>query len=213
MPLQNRVLPTGDIVAAPMRGTLMGNRGCLHDDKRRILRPWASKAWIICLLQFKGRKQVLMRPGHYTQLFFLDEASALAAGHRPCAKCQPDAFRRFRAAWARGNGAAQKMPRAAEMDAVLHDERVEPGWRAKGKRVYSAELGRLPDGAMVVGPDGGPHLWLGCSLRRWTPGGYAEPIAADPSTAVNVLTPRSTVSALGNGYVPVFHESAELARV
>ena len=208
MPLRNRVLPNAEIVSMPMRGLLMGNRGCLHDDQKRVLKPWASNAWIICLLEFKGRKRELMKPGCYTELFFLDEASALAAGHRPCAECRREAFERFRTAWARGNDyrGGGALPRAGEMDDRLQQDRVEPGGR--GKRIYEAALGDLPDGAMVLGLDGEPHLFAGNALRRWASDGYAEPVAADPKATVRVLTPRSTVAAMAAGYSAMLHPSA-----
>jgi hypothetical protein len=117
MPLQNRATPFGVIVASEARGNLMGNRGCLHDDNRALSRRrWTTRAWVTCLLSFKGRRRQLMRPGHYTELFFLDEATALAAGHRPCAECRREAFRRFVDGWARGAGCAGERVRAADMD-------------------------------------------------------------------------------------------------
>src|SRR5262249_11244908 len=122
MPRQNRVTPWGEIVATPERGTLMGNRGVLHDGEGRIVRPWRQKRWIACLLQFKGRKRAVMSPGRYTELFFLDEATALAAGHRPCAECLRDRFTAFRDAWIRGRAAGKVT--APEIDSRLHTERL-----------------------------------------------------------------------------------------
>lgn len=202
MPRQNRVTPFGSIVADPARGAMLGNRGVLHDAEGRIRRGWAGKAWICCALAFKDRRVPLAAPGHYTALFFLDEATALAAGHRPCALCRRAAFVAFREAWARGNGwpPGGAPPRAAEIDARLHGERVaRPGG---GKAVHRAVLGRLPDGAMVV-TDGEPErallVWRG-GLWPWTPAGYGGPLELDPERGVGVLTPRSTVAALAAGY-------------
>ena len=122
MPLQNRVNPFGMIVADVARGTLMGNRGCLHDDGDRPLRQYQSRRWIICVLDFKGRKRTPMPPGQYTSLFFLDEATALAAGHRPCAECQRERFTYFRQHWAAANPglAGSLMPSVETIDAALH---------------------------------------------------------------------------------------------
>lgn len=202
MPLQNRVTPFGAIVADPAHGALLGNRGILHDADGRIRRQWAGKAWICCALAFKDRRIPLAAPGRYTALFFLDEATALAAGHRPCAECRRAAFLAFREAWARGNGWAADAgpPRAAEIDARLHAERVSLPDR--GKLVYRETLGRLPDGTMVV--EGGEPLlpllvWRG-ALLPWSATGYAGPLRLDPGREVGVLTPRSTVAALAAGY-------------
>ena len=129
MPRQNRVTPFGDLIATESRGTLMGNRGVLHDERQRIRRLFNGRRWIYCVLQFKDRRRVVMAPNHYTELFFLDEATALAAGHRPCAECQRGRYREFQAAWAAANptltdGAGAGADR---MDAVLHAERDRPG--------------------------------------------------------------------------------------
>jgi hypothetical protein len=136
MPLQNRVTPFGEIVASETRETLMGNRGCLHDAHRTLSgRRWTTRAWLSCLLSFGGRRRELMRPGTYTELFFLDEATALAAGHRPCAECRREAFRRFVAGWASGAGRAGERVRAADMDRAIHAERIE---RRRGKITFDA---------------------------------------------------------------------------
>src|SRR5215208_5408312 len=144
MPFQNRVSPFSEIVATTARGTLMGNRGCLHDDHDHPLRQYQGRRWIICVLDFKGRTRRPMPPGHYTSLFFLDEATGLAAGHRPCAECQRQRFRAFRAAWAAGGAAqtATRPPTAGEIDDRLHPERVGEG----GEKVrFAADLDDLPD--------------------------------------------------------------------
>src|SRR4051812_41375437 len=129
MPRQNRVTPFGEIIAVRNRGTLMGNRGVLHNNAGTIRRAWQLRRWILCVLEFKGRKRAVMSPGCYTELFFLDEATGLAAGHRPCAECQCQRFREFRAAWVAGNAVSHgtPTPTAGEIDGRLHAARVVPG--------------------------------------------------------------------------------------
>ena len=193
MPRQNRVLPTGEIVADPARGTLTGNRGVLHDERRRIVKSWRLERWIVCRLEFKGRHRAVFTPGRWTELFFLDEATAFAAGHRPCAECRRDAYEAFRAAWA-GPGAASP-PSAPQMDAILQRERLAPDG---SKRSYESELDALPDGAMVEYA-GAPHLlWRG-RLRPWHFEGYG-PARSAARDKLKVITPASTVRALRRGY-------------
>lgn len=203
MPLQNRVTPFGDIVSHAARGSLMGNRGVLHDDARRLhpTRRWTTKTWIACLCAFRGRKRRLMTPGRYTELFFLDEATALAAGHRPCFECRSDDANRFRAAWAEGNGGSP--PRASGMDEVLHAERLD----GRRKRLHPVPCPpeSLPDGAMVATGDDA-FLVSGGRLRRWSFEGYAAPSA--PTHGLRLLTPPSIVRTLAGGYVPTSHPSA-----
>jgi len=202
MPLQNRVTPFGELIATPARGTLMGNRGCLHDAARRIRRPFAAKRWIACVLDFKGRHRTVMAPGQYTELFFLDEATALAAGHRPCAECQRARYDLFRAHWV---GRARPLPSAEDMDDVLHAERLD-GQRAK--RTYTERLARLPSGAMVT--DGAGHAFLADAgtLLPWSPAGYGARVRRPADTRCRVLTPRSIVRALARGYPVTVHASA-----
>ena len=209
MPKQNRVTPFGALIAVESRGTLMGNRGILHDEEQRIRRPFASRHWLYCVLQFKDRRQVVMAPRHYTQLFFLDEATALAAGHRPCAECQCARFREFQAAWASANPnlAGGPAPRADRMDAVLHAERIDP---AKKKVTYEERLDRLPPGTMVLFPGSEqPHLVVddGPPLA-WTPDGYQPPAVLPLKGKVRVLTPRSVVRTLADGFRSAMHPSA-----
>lgn len=212
MPLCNRVNPYGEIIATPARGTLMGNRGCLHDTGTTPLRLYQSQRWIICVLDFKGRTRQPMPPGHYTSLFFLDEATALAAGHRPCAECQRARFLEFRSHWAAANLAlaGHATPLVGQIDTVLHNERIseERLQRAKRKRTYSAALEELPDGSMVlINAAPPPYLVLGDMLFPWSIEGYGAPIARS-NVMVEVVTPRSTVRALAHGYQPMLHESA-----
>jgi hypothetical protein len=208
LPRQNRVTPSGELIATESRGTLLGNRGILHDDQQRIRRLFNGRRWIYCVLQFKDRRQVVMAPGHYTQLFFLDEATALAAGHRPCAECQHGRYREFQAIWAAayptlaGGGA----PGADQMDAVLHAERISP---AKAKVTYEERLDRLPPGTMVLPPGSEqPHLVMDGPPIAWTPGGYGAPADVPTDAAVRVLTPRSVVRALAGGFRAAVHPSA-----
>lgn len=208
MPKQNRVTPTGDIITTPARGTLLGNRGCLHDDQQRIRRTYQLQRWIICLLQFKGRRHIIMTPGQYTELFFLDEATALAAGHRPCAECQRERFNEFRAIWARANIdlAISAKPLATTIDAILHQERID----AHGRKVtYSDRLAALPDGTFIqLAGDETPWLVLGDRLLAWSPFGYTQSRSFPTETTVTVLTPRSVVRALAAGYRADLHPSA-----
>jgi hypothetical protein len=203
MPRQNRVTPFGDLFATPDRGTLMGNRGCLHDAEQRIRRAFDGKRWIICLLQFKGRRRRPMVPGRYTELFFLDEATALAAGHRPCAECQRQRYLTFREHWARANAVAGG-PSAAAIDEALHAERLD----RQGKRTYTDRLSRLPSGVMVADDAGRPHLVLSGAMRAWAPSGYEPPLARSGDGEVRVLTPPSIVRAIARGYAVGLHGSA-----
>jgi hypothetical protein len=181
----------------------MGNRGCLHDATQRIRRPFTVKRWIHCVLQFKGRRRAVMTPGRYTELFFLDEATALAAGHRPCAECQRARYRLFREHWAAANGVTG-VPSADEMDEVLHAERLDVG----RKPTYPARLSELPCGVMVAGAAAQAYLVLDGRLMPWTPGGY-EPARPGPAAEeTRVLTPRSIVRAIARGYPVGLHASA-----
>jgi len=205
-PLQNRVDPTGAIVADPARGLLMGNRGCLHRDDRTLgVSRWRSKLWICCVLDWKGVRRDPMPPGRWTALFFLDEATALAAGHRPCAYCRRGDYNRFVEAWQAAHGSTSR-PRAYELDASLHAERVES--RTRRKLTRPAVLGDLPDGTMAV-HQGTPGLVLAGRLRPWTFSGYQPALTLRRSSTVDVLTPPSTVAAIAAGYRPMTHPSAQ----
>jgi hypothetical protein len=202
MPLQNRVTPWGEIVAISERGGFMGNRGgMLHDPATRTLtrRRWATRTWIICLCDFNGRRRTLMAPNRYTELFFLDEATALAAGHRPCFECRRRDADAFRATWARGRG--EPVPRAAAMDAVLHRERLDG--REQRRHPLPRAVSALPDGAMVADADAA-FVVAGGATFRWSPSGYAP---GRPGRNVALLTPPSTLAALDAGYGPRLHAS------
>ena len=212
-PLQNRVTPFGDLIRTTARGTLMGNRGRLHDPTRRIVRRVASgyRAWVACQLSFRGRHRTVMTPGHYTELFFLDEATALAAGHRPCGECRRADFRRFRAAWLAGNPDREldADALASAIDRELHRDRLGAGGRSL---TYPAALESLPDGVFVAGTSAGDALlvWRG-HLVPWSPAGYGAPRPRRRGRPVTVLTPRSTVAAIAAGYAPRVHPSARPA--
>jgi hypothetical protein len=194
VPHRNRVDPFGELIADPARGTLFGNRGVLHANDGTIVRRRTSeKRWIYCRLEFKGRRRTLLQPGRFTELFFLDEPTALAAGHRPCAECMRERFNQFRAAWSRDP------VRAPEIDAALEAERLTPDG---SQATWRSALGELPDGAMVA-IAGTPHLLHDGALRPWSFGGYGPPAQLDPEREAEVLTPRATVRALGSGFVPV----------
>ncbi|MCB8977227.1 MAG: hypothetical protein H6657_07365 [Ardenticatenaceae bacterium] len=209
MPRQNRVTPTGQIIATEARGTFMGNRGILHNAQQKIVKPFAYKTWIICLLNFKGRQRALMQPGKYTELFFLDEATALAAGHRPCFECRRAAAIAFRDAWLAGNpqlGFGESVS-APQMDAVLHAERLTEAHRMKDrkKRTYTVVLPTLPNGTFILWQER-PYLVWQDALLPWTPAEYEAPVSQPRDGVVAVLTPPSTVAALAHGYVPQLHE-------
>ena len=176
MPLQNRVTPFGEIVAAEGRGLLMGNRGILHDEARQIVRPWQLQRWIACRVEFRGRRRSLMQPHSYTELFFLDEATAFAAGHRPCAECRYADYRRFTSVWAAAHGAATGAP---EIDARLHADRLEGDRQHSRKRTYRAEIAGLPDGTYIFLEGSAWLLWHG-QLAAWSAAGYTTRRPAPP---------------------------------
>jgi hypothetical protein len=204
MPLQNRVTPTGDIIATPHRGLFTGNRGIIHDPATKTLlrKRWASQAWLVCVCEFRGRRREVMSGRSWTELFFLDEATASAAGHRPCFFCRRDAAKRFCAAWEQGNGVANV--RARDVDAVLHRERLDGG----RKRLHALPMRfeKLPDGAMVQQGDESYLIAQGRALA-WSPAGYraADNVALREAA---LLTPPSTLRALSAGYCPLLHPSA-----
>lgn len=208
MPRQNRVTPFGELIAVPDRGTLLGNRGVLVDGPGRLSkRRWSTQAWIACVLRFKGRRRPLMQPGTWTELFFLDEATALAAGHRPCGECRRADYRRFKDAWLAANGGRLPSgPRGVQaMDRVLHAERTA---RWQGAPWPEADIAALPDGAMVMLEEGTAWLVRGKHLWRWTPGGYVLPQSRPGRGAVRLITPPSIVGAIQAGYAPALHPSA-----
>ena len=205
MPRQNRVTPFGDVVADPARGLVYGNRGCLHDERGHIRRRFGVKRWISCQLEYRGwHRTPLMQPGRFTELFFLDEATAFAAGHRPCALCRRVDYDRFVEIWKSSHPGQRG---ADAMDEQLHAERIDP--ETKGQRRHAASFESLPDGAFVVA-DGEPWLVRGVLLVRWTLAGYSDARARPTGRAV-LITPPSLLAVLASGWdglVPLVHPSA-----
>ena len=206
MALQNRVSPQGDIVATPARGEMYGNRGsCFHrDDKTLKARLWGNRQWICCMLLFKNRRRRMMQPGLFTELFFLDEATAFAAGHRPCFECRRSDAVEYRRLWAEALSAGVP-PSAPEMDVRLHAERLLPNG---GKRVVLRLLSELPDGAMIRYDS---RVWLlrHNVLHAWSFEGYREAKCRPKGVIVECLTPASTVAILTAGYHPMLHSSLD----
>lgn len=190
MTLQNRVDPFGKLHAVSAYGDWMGNRGCLHNERREIVSErWTTTAWITCVATTAGPRRQLMRPGWYTELFFLDEATALAAGHRPCAQCRRADYKRFRQAFADGNHLSDRL-RSADLDRQVHADRTGPR--------RTADARDLPNGAMFA-QGGRPYLKVREGARTWSFQGYG-PLQVLPNAPVAVLTPASIVAALGAGY-------------
>ena len=209
MPLQNRVTPLGNLIATPERGLVYGNRGCLHDAGGQIRRRYSTKRWIACGLQFGGRRRTpLMAPGRYTELFFLDEATALAAGHRPCAECRRSDYNHLTGIWIELH---QGRNGADAIDAQLHAERIAP--RTGERRFHDAPFEGLPDGAFVL-HRGKPCLVLGPSLLTWSPAGYLARGRRPANERATVITPPSLVALLRSGWtplVPLLHHTAGAA--
>jgi hypothetical protein len=217
MPRQNRVTPHGELIAVPDRGMFWGNRGSLLDAEGRLARYSRGRAWAICVLEYKGRRRQQWAPGRLTELYFLDEATGLAAGHRPCGECRYRDYQAFKRAWAAAHGGGEAgvagvadrtevagVSGVQGIDSALHASRLAgPGIR----RTYRARVADLPEGAMVE-VDGAPWLVFGGGLLAWTPGGYRDRRATDGAVAVTVITPRATVATLAAGYPPVIHPSA-----
>lgn len=191
MPLRNRVTPLGELVAEPTRGLVYGNRGCLHDGIGNLRRRYSGKRWIACRLAFRGwRRHPLLQPGRFTELFFLDEATALAAGHRPCALCRRADYEHLVRMW---SVLHPGQTGADAIDAQLHRERLDP--RTRGHRLHAVELADLPDGAFVL-ESGAPFLVLGSRLLRWTPAGYVRSEPRPRNGTAKLITPPSLVSLL-----------------
>jgi hypothetical protein len=198
--LQNSVNPHGDIIKTSARGTWLGNRGQLHNSGKTILRPFKHKAWIICLLQFKGRHRQVMAPNLWTELFFLDEATAFSAGHRPCFECRREDAKRFKAAWLSGNreyNFPDNVP-IGRIDEIIHCERIN---QDNSKMTYEADINDLPDGTFIE-IAGEAYLLAAHNIYKWSPGGHNEGRPLPDDGKVCVLTPRSVVNAFRCGYRP-----------
>jgi hypothetical protein len=207
MPLRNRVTPLGELIADPARGLVYGNRGCLHDEHGRIRRHHATHRWIACRLEFRGwHREPLMRPGRFTESFFLDDATAFAAGHRPCALCRRGDYVRLQDLWRDLHPGL--LAGADAIDTQLHAERLVRGSGAQ--RHHDAPLDGLPDGAFVL-REGDPWVVVDAGLWRWTPAGYVERTPRPSKGAARVITPPSLVSVLRSEWqplVPMLHLSA-----
>jgi hypothetical protein len=203
MSLQNRVDPFGTLFATPARGLFLGNRGGrIHTDEKTLTRRrWASRQWICCVLDFKGRQRDVWGRS-YTELFFLDEVTALAAGHRPCFECRRRDAEAFAQAW-RQAFKLNARPRASDMDDRLHAERLD----GRGKRRHRAAIDGLPDGAVIALGESAFAV-RGDALLRWTPEGYADRRPRPRNEAVDVLTPPAVLAVLTAGYCPQWHPSA-----
>jgi hypothetical protein len=198
--LQNRVDPCGEIIATSARGLWMGNRGVIHDQHQQIVRPFKHKAWIICQLEFKGRKRIVMTPNRWTELFFLDEATAFAAGHRPCFECRKEDAKRFKLCWIKGNPhhGFTMTTSINEIDEIIHRERID---LEKKKVTHQRKIADIPDGTFIL-INGDPYLFCKSQLRRWTPFGYQESMSVPHTSMLTVLTPNSIVNAFVSGYAP-----------
>ncbi|NLR58634.1 hypothetical protein HGH93_11010 [Chitinophaga polysaccharea] len=198
--LQNRVDPFGQLIKTSAHGGWMGNRGILHDEQQHICRAYKSTAWITCVLQFKNRKRTVMAPGRYTELFFLDEATAFSAGHRPCFECRRPAYQHFKSCWLAGNpqyGFTTEVS-IQEIDKILQQERIN---RKKEKITYEDTFGQLPDGAFIVIKEQ-PCLVFRQAAYPWSPFGYGASVAVSSDATVMVLTPASIIRAFQAGYMP-----------
>ena len=197
---QNRVDPFGNIIRTPERGLWLGNRGVIHNERQEIIRPFKIKAWITCALHYRDRHREIMQPDKWTELFFLDEATAFSAGHRPCFQCRYKAHRHFKMLWIAGNpqhGFTMKTP-VAEIDAILHSERISSN---KTKVIREDDLADMPGGTFVIYNDL-PYLVNENKLHQWTAGGYKDPVDFPGVGKLKILTPCSVVNMFRAGYAP-----------
>nr|WP_298378486.1 hypothetical protein [uncultured Halomonas sp.] len=210
MPLQNRVDPFGRLQAVEARGSLLGNRGQLHDADKSVIRSWKSRAWVTCALEYGDIQRTIFSPNSYSELFFLDEATAFSAGHRPCGSCRHQRYREFKANWLAANPKAElgEKPSIAAIDKVLHIERAA---RAGGKLTFEAAIDTLPFGTFIEW-DGTASIVAAGKLLPWSFHGYGQPVSM-PKTGlkVTVLTPESIVRLFKHGFQPHVHETANLS--
>lgn len=208
MPHRNRVDPFGDLHAVPERGMFTGNRGCLLDDQRRLVRHHKGDLWITCVTSFRDWRSPLDQPGHWTPLFFLDDAVALAAGHRPCGLCRRDDYLAYQGALTVGLDRSRPVP-AAEQNRMLAAERLHRGRgldRAADRKAWVEDVSLLPDGTVMV-ETGTPFLVLGDGLYEFTFSGWQQPVGRPDQGHVTVLTPPTSVAALRHGFEPRLHDS------
>ncbi len=207
MPFQNRVDPYSKLHADNSRGTWLGNRGILHNEEKKVTSPYKGKMWITCRLDLKGVKRPIFSQGSYSELFFLDEATAFSAGHRPCGECRRDRYNEFKSAWLGANPdlTSSSSPSIGEIDKCLHSQRVAPGFT---KVTYAAALGSLPPGTFIELGGIPQLLWRG-KLRPWSFSGYGAASSQPPDDRlVTVLTPVSFVRMFASGFQPQVHASA-----
>ncbi|MFA6711884.1 MAG: hypothetical protein WCS33_04140 [Candidatus Caldatribacteriota bacterium] len=206
MPLQNRVNPNGGIEAVKSRGAFLGNRGIIHNEKKEIISPFKIKGWVTCQLEFKGRKRELMTKGKYTELFFLDEATAFSAGHRPCAECRRARYNEFKTKWLEANQSLlnDNSTSIANIDKIIHQDRINK----KQKVTYQEKMNLLPNGTMIE-IDSIQYLIWKNKIFKWTFEGYEPTIINISNNDVVVLTPKSYVEMFKKGFIPTVHSSTE----
>jgi hypothetical protein len=200
-PLKNRVDPFGQLISTRARGHWMGNRGLIHDINRQIIRAFRLRAWIICQLEFRNRHRIIMSPNQYTELFFLDEATAFSAGHRPCAECRRQDYNRFKTAWISGNpsyGFNLKTP-ISKIDEIIHRERIDIQGK---KRTHLGGMDSLPPGCFISHHDRPFVIKQSHRFAAWTAFGYEKTMEAPQWTEVTILTPKSLINAIQAGYTP-----------
>ena len=203
MPIQNRVDPWGNILAVSARGTFLGNRGILHNEKQQIVKPYQHQSWVTCRLKFKNRKRKIMSPGAYTELFFLDEATAFAAGHRPCGECRRERYSQFKDLWVRANLKNQANDiKISVINRTMHKERINK----RVKVTYKAYIKDLPDGT-IFSYNGSAYLVFNDKIYLWSFEGYRLPDTINFADKVDVLTPQSIVNIFKMGFLPGVHDS------
>jgi hypothetical protein len=203
MPLQNRVDPWGNILAVSARGAWLGNRGIIHNVQKQIVRPYQHQSWVTCRLRFKNRKRKIMSPSTYTELFFLDESTAFAAGHRPCGECRRERYRQFKELWVRANLKKQANNiKVSVIDSVMHKERINKRVKVK----YKANIKDLPSGTMFS-TNGSAYLVYDDKIYYWSFEGYRLFDRVNFSDEVDVLTPLSIVITFKMGFLPEVHDS------
>ena len=210
MPLQNRVNPFGALIATSARGAWTGNRGIIHNESKEIVRKYAVKYWITCALEYKDYRRKVMSPNRWTELFFLDEATAFAAGHRPCGFCRHADFKRFKNLWVTAKGEQYGLTAKTKMDvvdAIIHLERLDENGL---KKTSKAILTTLPDGSFIAFEEmSKAYLWFQQNLYEWSFDGYTQVVQFDKDQEVTVLTPLSYIAVFKAGYVPQVHFSVK----
>lgn len=198
--LQNRVDPFGNLIKTEARGSWTGTRGVLHNDQQEIIRPFKLKAWLTCKLEFKGRKRKVMSPGRYTELFFLDEATAFSAGHRPCCECRRNDFNRFKSFWLRGNPGYNFDEKISiqKIDEIIHKERID---QDNSKITFEESSPDIPNGIFVLF-NNKPFLIFNNRMFLWSAFGYEKGIPLQGPDKLIILTPMSVVNTFRAGYEP-----------